>query len=299
MGGPGSEREVSLRSGAAVARALAEAGAGRVSEVDVTGDDFALPAGTTLAFNIIHGTFGEDGRVQEILDARGVPYTGEGSAGSRLAIDKIATKRRFQAANVPTPAAEVLAPGERPAMALPYVVKAPLEGSSVGVFLCRTAAEADAALRDVLTFDAHQTLVEKLIDGEELTVGVVGDQALPVIMIRPKSGFYDYKNKYPWSNPAGAAEHFCPAPLSAELTARVQGLALEAHRALGLEVYSRVDFLLSRADDEPFALEINTIPGMTESSLLPEAARAAGIDFPQLCERIARLSLARYERLAR
>ena len=219
--------------------------------------------------------------------------------GSRLAIDKVASKARFQAAGVPTPPAEVLAPGQRPTMALPYVVKAPREGSSVGVYLCRTAAEADAALRDVLAFDAHQTLVEKLIDGEELTVGVVGDQALPVIMIRPKQGFYDYKNKYPWSNPAGAADHFCPAPLSPALTAQLQDLALAAHRALGLEVYSRVDFLLSRADDEPFALEVNTIPGMTESSLLPEAARAVGITFPQLCERIARLSLARHERLAR
>lgn len=299
MGGPGSEREVSLRSGAAVARALADAGAGRVTEVDVTGGDFELPAGTTLAFNIIHGTFGEDGQVQEILDARGVPYTGEGAAGSRLAIDKIATKQRFQAANVPTPRAEVLAPGARPAMALPYVVKAPREGSSVGVYLCRTEAEAEAALRDVRAFETGPILVEQLVDGEELTVGVVGDQALPVIMIRPKQGFYDYKNKYPWSNPAGAAEHFCPAPLSPELTARLQGLALDAHRALGLEVYSRVDFLLSRDAEEPFALEINTIPGMTESSLLPEAGRAAGIEFPQLCERIARLSLARHERLAR
>lgn len=297
-GGPGSEREVSLRSGAAVARALVEAGAGSVTEVDVRGDDFDLPPATTLAFNMIHGTFGEDGRLQAILDARGVPYTGEGAAGSRLAIDKVATKERFLARGVPTPPAETLRPGERPAMPLPYVVKAPREGSSVGIFLCRTEAEADAALRDVLAFDGNAILVEKLIEGEELTVSVVGDQALPIIMIQPKQGFYDYKNKYPWSNPAGAADHFCPAPLPEGLTRHIQTLALDAHRALGLEVYSRVDFLLARDGDEPFALEVNTIPGMTESSLLPEAARAVGIEFPELCERIARLSLARHERLA-
>lgn len=295
-GGPGSEREVSLRSGEAVSRALVTAGA-RVTDVDVRGPDFALPAEVRLAFNMIHGTFGEDGQLQEILDARGVRYTGEGAAASRVAFDKILSKERFAANGVATPGYEVIRAGERPTLPLPLVVKAPRQGSSVGVYLVRTPGELDAALADVAQH-GDDILIEQLITGQELTVGVLGDLALPIIMIRPKEGFYDYKNKYPWSNPAGAADHFCPAPLPPGWTARVQALALAAHRALGLETYSRVDVLLS-ADGEPFVLEANTIPGMTESSLLPEAARAAGIGMPQLCERIALLSLQRYERLAK
>lgn len=297
QGGPGSEREVSLRSGASVIAGLRAAGAGEVVAVDVQDEHFELPPDIDLAFNMIHGTLGEDGRLQEILDARGVPFTGEGLAGSRLAFDKILSKERFVAHGVQTPAYETLRAGEKPAMALPYVVKAPRQGSSVGVYLCRTPEEAASALREVAQF-GDDILVENLVTGAELTVGVLGTEALPIIMIRPKQGFYDYKNKYPWSNPAGAAEHFCPAPISQELTARIQALALAAHRALELEVYSRVDVLLT-AGGEPYVLELNTIPGMTESSLLPEAARAAGIEMPQLLERIAELSLARYRNLPR
>lgn len=291
VGGPGSERDVSLRSGECVARAIAAAGAAEVVRVDVRGEDFALPPVTDLAVNMIHGTFGEDGRLQQVLEDRGVPYTGEGVEASRLTFDKILTKRRFDAHGIQTPAYEVIHPGQRPAMPLPLVVKAPREGSSVGVYLVRDETELAAALRDVAAF-GEEILIERLIEGHELTVGILGGVALPVIMIKPKHGFYDFANKYPWLNPGGAADHYCPAPLSAEVTARVQGMALAAHRALGLETYSRVDILLDPAD-EPFVLEINTIPGMTDSSLLPEAARAAGIDMPQLCERIAELSLAR------
>lgn len=295
-GGPGSEREVSLRSGAAVARGLTEAGA-RVVEVEVQGEDFELPPDVSLAFNLVHGTFGEDGRLQALLDRRGVRYTGEGVEGSRLAFDKILSKERFVAHGVATPDYEVIRAGQRPNLPLPLVVKTTCQGSSVGVYLVRREEELAPALRDVVRY-GDDILIEKLVSGQELTVGVLGDLALPVIMIQPKEGFYDYKNKYPWSNPSGAAAHHCPAPLPPELTARVQALALAAHRSLGLEVYSRVDFLLS-ADGEPFVLEVNTIPGMTESSLLPEAARAVGLEMPGLLERIAQLSLQRYERLAR
>jgi D-alanine-D-alanine ligase len=284
MGGPGSEREVSLRSGAAVARAFRGAGY-RVSEVDVKGPDFELPDGSDLCINMIHGTFGEDGQIQAILDRRGVAYTGEGESASRIAFDKLASKELFVRAGVPTPRSEVIAPGAKPTLALPIVVKAPREGSSVGVHLVREAGQLEAALADCANLD-REILIEELVEGRELTVGVVGDRAMAVVEIRPHEGFYDYAHKYT----KGASEYFCPAPLDEATTRRVQETALAAHRALGLEVYSRVDILL-RADGELFVLEANTIPGMTETSLLPKAAAAVGIDFLALCEEIARLSL--------
>ncbi len=292
VGGPGSERDVSLRSGESVARAITAAGANEVVQVDVRDENFVLPPGIDLAFNMIHGTFGEDGRLQEILEKRGLPYTGEGVETSRITFDKILTKRRFEEHGVRTPEYEVIKPGQTPSLSLPLVVKAAREGSSVGVYLVREADELTPALREVAAF-GDDILIERLIEGHELTVGILGDLALPVIMIKPKKGFYDFKNKYPWLNPDGAADHYCPAPLSPEVTARVQKLALDAHRALNLQTYSRVDILLD-GHDEAFVLEINTIPGMTDSSLLPEAAKVAGIDMPQLCERIAQLSFARH-----
>jgi len=193
MGGPGSEREVSLRSGAAVARAFRGAGY-RVSEVDVRGPDFELPPGTDLCVNMIHGTFGEDGQIQSILDRRGIAYTGEGEAGSRIAFDKLASKKLFVAAGVPTPRWEVLAPKSKPTLPLPVVVKAPREGSSVGVHLVREAGQLEAALADCANLD-REILVEELVEGRELTVGVVGDRALAVVEIRPHEGFYDYAHK--------------------------------------------------------------------------------------------------------
>ena len=286
MGGPGSEREVSLRSGAAVANALRQAGH-RVSEVDVKGPDFELPDGSDLSINMIHGTFGEDGQIQAILDQRGVAYTGEGEAASRIAFDKLASKELFVRSGVPTPRSEVIAPGAKPSLPLPIVVKAPREGSSVGVHLVREAGQLEAALADCANLD-REILIEELVEGRELTVGVVGDRALAVVEIQPHEGFYDYAHKYT----KGASEYFCPAPLDAETTRLVQDTALAAHRALGLEVYSRVDILL-HADGSPFVLEANTIPGMTETSLLPKAAAAAGTGFLALCQEIARLSLQR------
>jgi D-alanine-D-alanine ligase len=292
MGGPGSERKVSLASGAGVVKALRELGA-EVSEVDVSGPDFALPPGTEVAFNVIHGTFGEDGQVQRILEERNVPYTGEGVAGSELAIDKIATKLRLLDRGVATARFEILRHGAPPRLPLPFVIKAPREGSSVGVFIVHDAAELPAKLAEAWTF-GPELLVEQFIAGRELTVGIVGDQALPIIEIRAKKDFYNFDNKYPFLNPkAAGADHYCPAPLGDDLTRRVQELALAAHRALDLEVYSRVDVLLT-AEDEPYVLEINTIPGMTPSSLLPEAAAAVGISYPELCRRIIELSLTRF-----
>lgn len=286
MGGPGSESAVSLRSGAAVAGAFREGGY-RVTELEVHGPDFTLPEDTGLCVNMIHGTFGEDGELQALLDARGVPYTGEGAAASRTAFDKLASKKLFEAAGVPTPRWEIVLPGARPSLPLPVVIKAPREGSSVGVHLVREASALGPALADCAALD-REILVEELVEGRELTVGIVGDQALAVVEIRPHEGFYDYAHKYT----KGASEYFCPAPLDDETTRRVQETARAAHRALGLEIYSRVDILL-RADGSPFVLEANTIPGMTETSLLPKAAAAVGLGFLALCEEIARLSLQR------
>lgn len=291
-GGPGSEREVSLATAAGVAGALRGLGAD-VVEIDVTGPDFALPPGIEIAFNAIHGTFGEDGQVQQILEDRGVAYTGEGVAGSRAAFDKIISKQAFTKHGVPTPEYEVVKAGGRPAMPLPCVVKAPREGSSVGVYIVKTSAELEPALKGAAQYSGD-LLVEKFVAGRELTVGILGDLALPVLEIRPMQGFYDFNNKYPFLNKQGksGADHLCPAPLDAVRTRLVQEAALSAHRALGLEVYSRVDVILPE-NGGPTVLEINTIPGMTQVSLLPEAAAAAGIGYPELCERIIELSLAR------
>ncbi len=290
MGGPGSERKVSLKSGEGVVEALRSIGA-VVTAVDVTGANFTVPAVTRVAFNVVHGTFGEDGQIQRILEARGIPYTGEGVRGSELAIDKIASKRRFVERGVPTAKSEIIRGGAKPTLPLPLVIKAPKEGSSVGVYIVKSADELASSLEQAWKF-GDELLVEEFIAGRELTVGVVGDLALPVIEIRAKKDFYNFDNKYPFLNPnAAGADHFCPAPLDAATTKLVQDTALAAHRALDLEIYSRVDILLTDAG-LPFVLEVNTIPGMTPVSLLPEAAAAVGISYAELCRRIIELSLA-------
>jgi D-alanine-D-alanine ligase len=294
MGGPGSERKVSLKSGEGVVAALRSLGA-EVTPVDVTGADFALPPDAEIAFNVIHGTFGEDGQVQRILEKRGLPFTGEGVRGSELAIDKIASKRRFIERGVPTAKFEVLRGGSRPGLPLPLVIKAPKEGSSVGVYIIRSPSELEPALAGAWKF-GDELLVEEFIAGRELTVGMIGDHALPVIEIRARKDFYNFDNKYPFLNPnAPGADHFCPAPLTPEITDSVQRTARAAHRALDLEIYSRVDILLTDSG-EPFVLEVNTIPGMTPASLLPEAAAVVGISYPSLCRQIIELSLAAHQR---
>jgi D-alanine-D-alanine ligase len=283
-GGPGSEHDVSLRSGASVASALRSVGAD-VTEIEVIRTEVEIPSGTELVFNLIHGTFGEDGDLQALLEERGIPYTGEGVKESRVAFDKILTKQALTRAGVPTPRSEILKSGEKPTLPLPIVIKAPCQGSSVGVHLIHEASAIDPALADCLQH-GDEILVEELVEGRELTVGVLGDQVLPVVEIKPLAGFYDYTNKYT----KGATEYLVPAPLTEEETAAVQSVALAAVKALGLRVYSRVDVLLGRGG--PTVLEINTIPGMTETSLLPKAAAASGLDFSTLCCRIAALSLS-------
>lgn len=292
MGGPGSERDVSLATGRGVVKALRSLGCD-VAEVDVKGADFTLPEDIQLAFLTIHGTFGEDGQLQQILEDRGVPYTGEDVAGSALAFDKIRSKEMFREHDVPTPYWQTINVGQRPTIPIPFVIKAPRQGSTVGVHIIRNERDIDAAIADASTYD-RELLVEKFCAGRELTIGILGDQVLPIIEIIPKGGFYDFTNKYPFLNPSagGAAEHVCPAHLEPQKTEEIQQLALRAFRALDLKVYARVDVLLPD-DGAATVLEANTIPGMTEASLLPEAAAVAGITYPQLCARIIELSAKR------
>ncbi len=291
MGGPGSERAVSLASGQAVFKALLELGLDAVP-FDVTSPQFQLPAGTDLAFNVIHGTFGEDGWLQEILEGLGVPYTGAGVKSSRLAFDKNLAKAAFVAHGVPTPRAEIIdyTKGPRlPSFPAPFVVKPPREGSSVGVHIVRDQSEAEAAINDAARYGSD-ILIEEFIAGRELTVGILNDVPLPIVHIVPPDGVYDMASKYPWLSGAQGSQYICPADLDLETTMAVQAAALAAHRALGVEIYSRVDVLLD-SQNRPFVLEANTIPGMTETSLLPKAAAAVGVSFPELCKTIAELSL--------
>lgn len=291
MGGPGSERQVSLASGKAVLNALLGLGLDAVA-VDVTDTTIKLPPGTGLAFNLIHGTFGEDGDLQQALEALAIPYTGAGVTSSRTAFDKNLAKLAFLAAGVPTPRSEILDLSAGPALpsfAAPFVVKPPREGSSVGVHIVHQQADAAAAIADAAKF-SHDLLIEEFISGKELTVAILNDKALPVVHIAPRDGFYDMSNKYPWMSGGKGSDYYCPADLDEATTRAVQDAALAAHRSLGVEIYSRVDVLLDR-DNRPFVLEANTIPGMTETSLLPKSAAAAGISFPDLCRTIAELSL--------
>ncbi|MCP5557465.1 MAG: D-alanine--D-alanine ligase [Verrucomicrobiaceae bacterium] len=291
-GGPGSERPVSLKTAESVAEALRSKGA-EVIEIDVTGPDFEVPADVLIAMNLIHGTFGEDGQLQSLLEERGIPYTGAGAEVSRIAFDKALSKEKFIAAEVPTPRSQdyKLDGSEPLQISLPFVSKPPREGSSVGVNICRTEAEWEKARAEAAKFGAT-TLIEEFIEGKELTVGMLGDDVLPIIHIEPVEGFYDINNKYPWMSGTGKTLYHCPAALDPETTYRVQAAAQAAFKSCGNAVYGRVDVMLRDSDNAPFVLEINTIPGMTSSSLLPKGAAAIGIDFPDLCVRIIELSLA-------
>jgi D-alanine-D-alanine ligase len=298
MGGPGSEREVSLATARGVSKALRSLGC-EVVQIDVRAEHFDLPDDVDLAFNTIHGTFGEDGQIQRILELRGVPYTGDGADESALAFDKIRSKRKFRELGVATPEWEVIQAGQRPTLSLPIVIKPPRQGSTVGVVIVKTGRELESAQSEAAKYD-RELLVEKYIPGRELTVGVLGEQILPVLEIIPKGGFYDFNTKYPFLNPqsGASAEHVCPAKIDADKTREIQEMAMRGFRSLGLQVYGRVDVVFAETG-EPFVLEVNTIPGMTEASLLPEAAAAAGIGYVDLCARIIALSRARTERSRR
>lgn len=292
MGGPGSEREVSLASGKAVLQALLEEGFNAVG-VDVTTTTPEIPEGTGLAFNVIHGTFGEDGALQSYLENLGIPYTGAGREDSRIAFDKALSKEAFLRKGVPTPRSEVLdvsGGAKMPSIPVPFVVKPPREGSSVGIQIVKEESRALAAIAEAAKL-SPDLLIEEFVQGRELTVAVLDGVALPVVeIIPPDGGSYDFATKYTWlSGQKNASNYLCPAELSPEETASVQAAAVLAHQSLGIAVYSRVDVLVDSLS-KPYVLEANTIPGMTISSLLPMSAKAAGYSFGGLCRRIVELS---------
>jgi D-alanine-D-alanine ligase len=315
MGGRSAEREISLKTGQGVARALRALGHATTS---VDAADGALlppdgepagarPAGEVLRLPLraqvgvadvpavrdadvvyvaLHGTFGEDGRVQALLELAGKRYTGSGVLASALAMDKDMSKRIFADAGVPTPRWVVRRAGERPDASdvaacggLPVVVKPSEEGSSVALTIVERADDLGPAF-DEAALHGGVVLIEEYIPGRELTVAVLDDEALPVVEIRPKHGFYDYENKYT----PGRTDYFCPADLPAATAERVRGLGLKAARALGCTGVSRVDFRLS-PQGEAYCLEVNTIPGMTPTSLVPMAARAVGMSYEDVVAR--------------
>lgn len=289
LGGPSAEREISLRTGTAVAKALRSLGHD-VNELDPKTSEWSLPPKTDVVFLALHGTYGEDGTVQKQLDRLGVPYTGCDAEASRIAFDKVLTKQCCVKAGVPTAKFMTVTSPTAPFPANispPLVVKPVRQGSSVGLQFVERVADWSSALAAALKFDTD-VLVEEKIIGRETTVGILGGKVLPVVEVRPKAGSYDYQNKYT----AGATEYFCPADFDAATTEQIQSAALGAFKAIGGRDYSRVDVMV-RADGSPVVLEVNTLPGMTETSLLPKAAAAAGMNYAELCQRMVDLALAR------
>lgn len=248
-----------------------------------------------IVFLALHGENGENGKVQAAFDLMGIKYTGAGHLSSAMAMDKGITKRIFLSCHVPTPGGAVLHQGDYSSnlsdygMKFPVVVKPCCGGSSVGVFIVNNQEEYENALKESFSYE-EETVVEEYIKGREFSVGVIEGKALPVIEIAPIQGFYDYKNKYE----AGSAVETCPAQLPAETAEQMQKYAESGYEALGLEAYARLDFMMNEKGDM-YCLEANTLPGMTPTSLLPQEAAAVGIDYPQLCEELIRVSLKKYE----
>ncbi len=283
-GGFSKEREVSLRSGAAVAEGLRQAGY-VVDEVDILDKDFTVPSGVEAAFITLHGIFGEDGQIQQILEQKHIPYTGAGPQASWLAFAKNLAKDIMTRHKISTPVYEILRQGHARTLPLPVVVKPIRQGSSFGVHRVLLEDEWPTALAEAMTYN-NEVLVEEYIAGQELTVGIVGQEVLPVIEIRAPEGNYDFHAKYT----KGVTEYIVPAPLAEEHTALSQRLALETYHALQCRGLGRVDLRLS-PDGRIYVLELNSIPGFTETSLLPKAAKAAGYSFPSLCERIIEMAM--------
>lgn len=288
-GGKSGEREISLVSGKAVYEALIEAGFS-VTQIDPANkkDLVKLVEGSfDVAFLALHGKLGEDGTIQGMLEILGVPYTGPGVWSSATAIDKAKTKVVYERVGVPTPKSVLLlSPDEMSASQVveefgtSCVIKAATEGSALGVYLCNSLEEIESALQKVFEID-DKVIIETLIKGDEYTVGVLGTKdprVLPVIQIIPINEFYDFESKYA----EGGSKHVCPAPLSDDLTKKAQDIALLAHKGLECSGVSRTDLLLDEHGDF-WALETNTIPGMTPTSLLPDAAQSIDMSFTELC----------------
>jgi D-alanine-D-alanine ligase len=297
LGGPSSEAEISRVTGGAIASALREKGYNaKELELDPPNLINELRAmDAKVVFNAVHGKYGEDGRLQSILEAAGIPYTGCGVLASAVSMDKSATKRYLQSAGIPT--APCLIINKRDAgdlqdlakkivaeFGLPVVIKAATQGSSIGVVIPKAEAEVVPALEEAFKY-SRNVLAEKCIQGKELTISIMEEDGepkpLPIIWIAPHSGAYDFHSKYT----KGATDYHCPAPLDEKATAYVQGIAVATYKLLGLSGVARVDTILGE-DGVAYVLEANTVPGMTATSLVPKAAAAVGISFPDLCEKI-------------
>jgi D-alanine-D-alanine ligase len=291
-GGPSAEREVSLVSGRAVIEALQSVGhdvfASDVSPTDLSGLD--RPA--DVIFPVLHGAFGESGELQEILEARGIPFVGSSSKASRLGMNKVDTKRAWQKAGLPTPPYRIVRRGEKiPETPGSCVVKAIDSGSSIDVYVCKASPESSAQAADAIAkvLARHESaLVEKFIDGVELTVGLLEEKPLAPIRIVPKREFFDYDAKYR----ATGTEHRFDTGLPSEVVEHCRQLARQANEVVGARDLARIDIMLDSAN-QPFLLEINTLPGFTPQSLLPEAAKYAGIEFGALVDRLVRRAAAR------
>jgi D-alanine-D-alanine ligase len=302
-GGPSLERQVSLRSGARVEDALERLGH-EVLPIDVGPDliEQLEPQRPDVAFLALHGRGGEDGTVQELLDILGIPYTGSGVLACMRSVDKVLTKHLLEEAGLPTPeffafsetafrelgAADAL-PAIEERLAFPIVVKPAAQGSALGVKFARTAQDVPAALVAAFSYDSR-VLLERYVAGRDMAVSILDGEALPVVEAVPREeDFYDFEARYE----IGRTDFVCPADLPAELTARIQELALATYKLLGCRGFARVDLMVEEAGAEPLVLEVNAIPGLTETSLLPMAAEASGISFDELIGRIVELSLLR------
>ena len=243
----------------------------------------------------LHGANGEDGRIQAAFDLMGIKYTGTGYLSSAMAMDKGVTKWMFQMKGVPVPGGVTMKRHTRKedlaelGLAFPVVVKTCCGGSSIGVYIVKDQEEYMKALDAAFVYE-EEVVVEEFIQGTEYTVAVVDGKAYPVVQIVPCQGFYDYENKYK----PGAVKETCPAPISSELTRRLQDYAVQGYRALGLESYARLDFIITD-DEKIYCLEANTLPGMTPTSLIPQEAAVLGMDYPTLCEELIRVSEKKYK----
>jgi D-alanine-D-alanine ligase len=285
MGGKSAEREVSLRSGAAVLAALARLGIDAVAiDVDAAVVDRLTRERVTLAFIALHGRYGEDGTIQGLLEILGIPYTGSGVLASALGMDKLVSRTLFAAAGLAVPRYLLITDPVAPSLpfAFPVVVKPNSEGSSVGVSLVARAADLAAAIAEAFRYD-RRVLIETYIAGKEVQVGILGDRALGAIEIRSKTAFYDYAAKYT----PGMSEHIFPATLPPDVMRRTLDAGLTAFRALRGAGYGRVDCLVDETGT-PYVLEVNTLPGLTETSLLPDIARGVGLSFDDLVAAIVR-----------
>jgi len=297
MGGDSAEREISIQTGSAVLRALGALGyEARSLDYDDRFVDGLRELRPDAVFIALHGQGGEDGHVQAILDYLAIPYTGSGLEAAALSMDKHLTKKLLAAEGLPTPVWDLydLTGGTLPllpgSLDLPLVIKPRFEGSSAGIAIVRTHEEWTSAMLEASKSYA-QILAEEYVEGREFTCAVLGEEALPIVeIVANRDGFYSYDAKYE----PGGSTHVAPAPIDEDLAARLQMLGLSAHRLLGLRDYSRSDFIVSR-DNRPYVLEVNSLPGLTQRSLVPDACSAAGISFEALIDRLLGYALARSE----